>query len=293
MAMPTRQKLLYLLDSASKRLRRQGAACPSCGSDASELVARKHWITQLRRCGRCLLLFRVPTTAGDDQSDFYQQRYSQGFTTQLPSEGELARLVDRQFKGTEKDYSTYVDVLSALGVTRGARVLDFGCSWGYGSWQLQRAGLRVVSFEISRPRCRYALERLDVDAHHDLEEISGPFDVFFSAHVLEHVPVVSDVISVARRLLRPGGLFVAFTPNGSQALRDRQFAAWMQLWGLVHPNLMDPLFYQKAFALDRWLLASSPYDLPAIAAWKADSGNQESRLDGDELLLVAEMRAPV
>jgi 2-polyprenyl-3-methyl-5-hydroxy-6-metoxy-1,4-benzoquinol methylase len=169
-------------------------------------------------------------------------------------------------------------------VPDGARLPDFGCSWGYGSWQLQRAGFRVTSFEISRPRCRYAREELHLDARDDLAEVAGPFDVFFSAHVLEHVPVVSEVIAMARRLLRPGGIFVAFTPNGSDGHRRRKPEAWMKIWGLVHPNLPDVVFYRKAFAKEQLLLASSPYDTAEISAQWEGTRNGAAALDGDELL---------
>lgn len=283
------EKLSYWLKSAEKRLRGQGGACPSCGSLASSVIARKYLITELRRCETCRLLFRSPTTSQHENSEFYQERYSQGFTTSVPSQHEVDQLISREFRGTEKDYSAYIAVLRAAGVEPGARLLDFGCSWGYGSWQLQRAGFEVTSFEISRPRCRFAKEKLGVRAHSDLSEIAGPFDAVFSAHVLEHVPAVSDVVSLARGLLRPGGLFVAFTPNGSQALRTRRPDAWMTLWGHVHPNFLDADFYRQAFARDRRLLGSSPYDLARIGAWSAGTQDQELALDGDELLVAAQL----
>jgi 2-polyprenyl-3-methyl-5-hydroxy-6-metoxy-1,4-benzoquinol methylase len=284
------QKLTYLLRSAQKRLRGEGSQCPSCGSGRSAVVARKYLITELRRCESCRLLYRAPTTTKDENAAFYQEEYSQGFTTSVPSRPELDDLLRRGFRGTEKDYSPYVAVLNALGVGPGARLLDFGCSWGYGSWQLQRAGFRVTSFEISRPRCKFARDNLGLDAHAELGEISGPFDVVFSAHVLEHVPVVSEAIAVGRRLLRNGGWFVAFTPNGSHSLRLRRPAEWMSLWGQVHPNFLDPEFYRHTFGRGL-LLASAPYDLDAIKRW---SGAEACELDlgGDELLVVARFAQP-
>lgn len=285
--MPAREKIAYLVDSTQKRLLRRGRSCPSCGAPESALVARKYMVTELRRCRACQLLYRTPTTDSRDTAAFYQERYSQGFTTTLPSDAELAALTGRSFAGTEKDYASYVAVLQAAGARPGATVLDFGCSWGYGSWQLTRAGYQVTSFEISRPRCTFARDKLGIDAHSDVADLKGPFDVFFSAHVLEHVPAVSSALSLARRVLRPGGLFVAFTPNGSQSLRDKDPHGWMQLWGMVHPNFLDPIFYRAAFARERRLLASSPYDLEAIAGWAGKSESLELDLGGDELLLVA------
>jgi 2-polyprenyl-3-methyl-5-hydroxy-6-metoxy-1,4-benzoquinol methylase len=281
-----REKLSYLLRSARKRLRGQGGACPSCGAAVAITVARKYVITELRRCRACHLLYRAPTTSREENAAFYQSSYEQGFTTQLPTKDELARLTATQFRGTEKDYQPYLRVLQALGATPGGRLLDFGCSWGYGSWQLQRAGYDVSSFEISEPRCRFAREALGVDARSDLARLEGPFDVMFSAHVIEHVPAVSEVLALARGILRPGGLFVAFTPNGSQALRVRRPEAWMAFWGLVHPNFLDAEYYRHTFAQDRYLLASTPYDLSALERWR-EEGTTELALDGEELLVAA------
>ncbi len=60
------------------------------------------------------------------------------------------------FAGTEKERSTYLKVIQAAGIRPGMGVLDFGCSWGYGRWQLRQAGYKVLSYEISSPRSRCA-----------------------------------------------------------------------------------------------------------------------------------------
>jgi len=89
-------------------------------------------------------MFRTPTTNPEENARFYRTDYVQEFTTDLPDRELLDRLKTTAFKGTEKDYAGYIEVLSALGLERGSKVLDFGCSWGYGSWQLAEAAV---------PRC--------------------------------------------------------------------------------------------------------------------------------------------
>jgi len=209
----------------------------------------------------------------------------------MPEERELERLLASRFDGSEKDYSIYIRVLTALGVGRGKKILDFGCSWGYGSWQLMAAGFEVTAYEISKSRCEYAQKRLGIKAYSRREELEdGNFDVFFSAHVLEHVPSISDVVEFGLNKLRSGGLFIAFTPNGSEAFRKREPAAWRHLWGMVHPNFLDDRFYRGIFP--NCLLASGPYDFSQLGSWRSNpTPSMSENLIGSELL-VAYVKLP-
>jgi 2-polyprenyl-3-methyl-5-hydroxy-6-metoxy-1,4-benzoquinol methylase len=208
----------------------------------------------------------------------------------MPAQSELHKMKANSFRGTEKDYTQYISVLKCLGLPPNASLLDYGCSWGYGSWQIAQAGFRVQGFEISRPRCAYAREFLEVDATWDTAELNGPFDVFFSAHVLEHVPSVSKTIDLASRLLRKGGFFVAFTPNGSKQYRRREPLRWKRAWGQVHPNFLDEVYYASRFQTYPYFIASSPYDEAALKDWVKEASSRREqrfgRLDGPELLIV-------
>ena len=194
---------------------------------------------------------------------------------------------------TEDVHSKYVDVLACIGWSPGNRVLDYGCSWGYGSWQLAQAGYIVTGYEISRPRCEYARTQMRVNTTFSLDKIKAPFDVFFSSHVLEHVPSVGQCIELARRLLKPGGWFLTFTPNGSEAFKTKNHGSYMKLWGLVHPNFLDDRFYKSAFGRESYIIDSSPYDLTSIRQWAASPREDSDvlqrvlKLEGDELLVVA------
>src|SRR6266516_28161 len=135
-------------------------SCPACDSSDTKLIKRKYWVIALYRCEQCKLMFRVPKNTEQQGRDFYQTRYRQGFTTDCPSDEELKRFLENSFRGSEKDYTSYIEIIKAAGLRRGDIVFDFGCSWGYGSWQFAQAGFRVYSYEISFSRARYAAEKL-------------------------------------------------------------------------------------------------------------------------------------
>jgi len=215
-------------------------------------------------------MFRIPTDDPFESESFYNGKYSEGFTTDLPSDVELKSLLSSGFAGLEKDYSKYIAIIRALGGSGGSKLLDFGCSWGYGSYQFAKAGFDTLSYEISRTRREYGVLNLGINALDDFDSwaysvaAQGSIDIFFSAHVLEHVPSPIKIINLARRVLRPSGLFIAFFPNGSAAGRAAN-SNWNQLWGKVHPNLLDDIFFNSALFDFPRVFGSTPYNLPSSA----------------------------
>lgn len=280
-------KWAYLLSSAKKRVLARGLTCPSCGTGRGFTVDQKYFVTTLVRCQTCQLMYRAPTTSAAESQRFYQSRYSQGSTTDLPSDAELERLIATGFKSHD-EFKSYIQVLESLGVEPGQRVFDFGCSWGYGSWQLKHHGFVIEAFEISALRAKFARDKLGLDVCDSMDEVAGSYDVFFTSHVLEHVPSVEAAIAAAFRLLRPGGLFVAFTPNGSAAYRSRSPASWHRMWGNVHPQLLDDHYYKNRFQGFVTAMDSSPYKLGELADWSRKRDRSVSMdLSGHELLFVA------
>ena len=75
---------------------------------------------------------------------------------------------------------TSVSVLTKLGLNRGNTIFDYGCSWGYGSYQLVQAGFEVISFEVAPSRRRFAREKLGVTTVDDMAtDLDLHFDCFF------------------------------------------------------------------------------------------------------------------
>ena len=254
-------KLSYLRRTLAAQFTTARYRCPNCGGRRGSVIDRKFLITQLWRCAVCQMMFRTPTDDPAANIIFYENEYTQGFTTNLPSDEALAKMKRANFVGTEKCYSYYISVLSQLGLKPGAKVFDFGCSWGYGSYQLAQAGFQVMSFEVASNRRRYAHEKLDVSTVDDMDrtatDLAFTFDCFFSAHVLEHVPSPTQTLNYALRLLKRGGLFVSFTPNGSESHRAASHG-WRKLWGEVHPNFIDDKFLDSSFKISPRVVGSSP-----------------------------------
>jgi SAM-dependent methyltransferase len=188
----------------------------------------------------------------------------------MPDDAALRHLMATGFRGSGGEYTNYLAVLEGLGCMPGQRLFDFGCSWGYGSYQLAQAGYKVEAFEISAPRAAFARDKLGVRILAPDQAPDNRYDVFFSCHVIEHVPSVEDMITLGMRVLKPGGLFIAFTSNGGDVRRRDEYPLWHRSWGFVHPQLLDHMFIVRRFAGHSHVIATSPYPLGELHKFPAD-----------------------
>lgn len=264
-------------------------SCPSCGSPSATLMDRGWIFYTLQRCAECKLLYRFPSETETQMKEFYESSYEQsGLTTDLPTERELSRLLDVQFRGTEKDFSDALALFSALGIQPGHKLLDYGANWGYCSFQFQRAGYIVEAFEISRTRAAFG-KNLGVEIVTDIGLTTGGFDIVFSSHVLEHTPDPRKALLQQLSLVRPGGFIVAVVPNGSDELRKADFGEYHSRWGRVHPFLLDNRFVEHALpAVPKYFVTRAGG--PGKRQWDVTAWDRNSTQRGDlslnELLIV-------
>jgi 2-polyprenyl-3-methyl-5-hydroxy-6-metoxy-1,4-benzoquinol methylase len=282
----------YLTASLQKLLARQPADCPVCGSHRTTHLKAKYLVTSLRLCADCRLMFRYPKDRVADNLAFYQHSYREAHITDLPDSRDLAALLRQNAPRPDWDFTPRLAVLQTLGVKPGLKILDFGCSWGYGAHQLRRAGYDAVGFEISAPRARFGRENLGLAIFSNRLELTRAharsFDAILAVHVLEHLPDLGETMAWFDALMKPGARLVAFCPNGN--LKRAQLGVNLhRLWGRKHPLLLDAAFFQNRFAHLGWpcCVASSPYDLAATSRWPDDTPNPPPSLVGDELLAVA------
>jgi 2-polyprenyl-3-methyl-5-hydroxy-6-metoxy-1,4-benzoquinol methylase len=99
----------------------------------------------------------------------------------------------------------------------GTTLLDIGCGEGFFLFNASKAGYTTKGIEISRDAAEYAEREfgLDVEAK-PFEELQFPenyFDVVTLWQVLEHVPYPLIFLKEVHRILKPGGLLTASTPD--------------------------------------------------------------------------------
>jgi 2-polyprenyl-6-hydroxyphenyl methylase/3-demethylubiquinone-9 3-methyltransferase len=109
-------------------------------------------------------------------------------------------------------------ILEALGSVRGLRLLDLGCGKGRFARALQARGANVVGLDISSEMLSRSGEVARVRASaRRLPFCSRCFDAAIAVEVMEHLPARSqpEVLSEARRVLKPGGLLAVVDKNAA------------------------------------------------------------------------------
>lgn len=133
-------------------------------------------------------------------------------------------------------------VRELCGPLEGLRVVDLGCGWGTVSFALAREAGAVVGVDFARAAVEICQGRLGAEPRENLSFIradaretglpGGEWDLVVAADLVEHLPPehTRAVYREARRLLRPEGRLVIWTPNPGHFLER------LRAWGLLRPD---------------------------------------------------------
>jgi 2-polyprenyl-3-methyl-5-hydroxy-6-metoxy-1,4-benzoquinol methylase len=233
-------------------------------------------------------MFRWPKEDPGFSERFYQDSYQEVGTTDLPDPVILKTFIANNFAGAPRDIADQVGVLKTF-LPQG-RVLDFGCSWGYGVYQLKRAGYDAFGFDISHPRAEFGRRELDVeilDKLEDLQQIpSQSVDGVFASHVLEHLLSLREIFEFFARILKPSGVVFIMVPN-SAGKRARELGVrWQPMINEKHTLALDGNFFEvnmAPFGFDVWSF-SDTQDATTIRRTLERKGQLST--EGDELRVI-------
>jgi 2-polyprenyl-3-methyl-5-hydroxy-6-metoxy-1,4-benzoquinol methylase len=175
-----------------------------------------------------------------------------------------------------KIYASVLARVQALGLPRGAKVLDAPCGDGEVSIELAKLGFEVSAVDMVdelRPEARAALgSRFRIaDMTRPLPWPDSSFDIILCIEGIEHLEDAFAFLREIWRLLKGGGILVVSTPN-IISLRSR-----MRFFGSgfynCDPRPLDesarhPMHHisLRTFPELRYMLGTSGFELTSVAA---------------------------
>ena len=111
------------------------------------------------------------------------------------------------------------------------RLLDLGCAMGFFLEVARDRGWEVYGVDVSKMAADVAIQKFGDRVSNDiLENLDFPdnyFDVITAWDYLEHVTEPQEVISICRKILKPGGLLALTTPDLSSPVARLAGDSWM------------------------------------------------------------------
>uniref|UniRef100_UPI0035B403BE methyltransferase domain-containing protein n=1 Tax=Hylemonella sp. TaxID=2066020 RepID=UPI0035B403BE len=153
--------------------------------------------------------------------------------------------------------------LAAGYVRDGDTVLDAACGLGYGSRMLAFgcSASRVIGSDLDPDSVAYARANFCQDEPRlffetaDAQNLGflpdNSIDLFVSFETLEHVPNPKQLIAEAKRILRPGGRFIASVPNlwvNEEGVDPNPYHLHVYDWARLTEEIASAFLFESAYA---------------------------------------------
>lgn len=185
---------------------------------------------RLVTCGACGVISIDPMPS-DVQLDSYYSGYAGDtpldFSLKTGSRWPLLRKLFHRFSGD-------VDPRDFIGVTKGLRVLDYGCgNVGYLA-DFHARGVNIAGAELSArvvSECRRSgYDVRQVKSFSEIPFDNAEFDIVYLMQVFEHLRDPNLFMAELSRILKPKGLLYLAVPNAESVWRRFFGCNWVSGW---------------------------------------------------------------
>lgn len=234
-------------------------SCPVCDSrnHSHFLTCTDHTVSKEKfdivRCADCGFKFTNPIPPIEKLGDYYK---SNDYVSHSSSKKGLINFIYNQVrKTTLKQKVKLVNRLS-----KGKKLLDFGCGTGHFLSAAKRSGFEVLGIEPDNQARTFAIEKNNITAlsRNEFLGLNSTFNIITLWHVLEHLPELNEDIARFKHLLDKDGVLLIAVPNPDSC--DANY--YKEFWAgydvprhLYHfsPNVLERLMSKHGFELQETL----------------------------------------
>lgn len=195
----------------------RGQTCDLCGCDSFQVFSKRGRggvPIQTVICDKCGLVYTNPRMTDEENAQWYKNTYWGDYKSQqAPDE----KFFERRLPKIREIFEQVKERLP-----KQAKALEIGC--GVGALlsrineEVGESG-KVIGIEPHSGHAKFARETKGLDVRNgllediipDLEE--GTFDLVVMNHVLEHTTSPTATLEAIKKLLKPGGIYIAEVPN--------------------------------------------------------------------------------
>ena len=191
--------------------RLERVACPVCGGARSRCYVRKFGL-DLVKCRDCGLVYANPRLREAELLERYESPLF--FDEYLRNFRAAPEGYDPAF--VRGHYRIFLDIAGRY-FAPGKKLLDVGCGAGFFVKAAEEAGWKAEGIEISRLASRYAREVVQANVRTARLEAADlapdSFDLITMLDLVEHLPDPVETMTLAYRVLKPGGVLIVATPD--------------------------------------------------------------------------------
>lgn len=247
--------------------------CDLCGARVKKVLF--DWgTTTVVRCEGCGLVFRkMAQELSQEELTAFMEEVGD------PQKSPSVRYDAHYAEGDPRValWRSFLDEMDRLNPGDGRRLLDIGAGRGAFLDVARKAGWEVTAVELSASNSAYIREAYAVPVFTGVMEDAGfpadQFDAVTMWDVIEHLKSPTTTLREVHRILKPGGLLVAYTPNHDSLIAvasrwlhgvsSRRFPLERLLYPVVHVSFFTPrtltrLLRKTGFGVVR--MGSGPLD---------------------------------
>ncbi|RQW77782.1 MAG: class I SAM-dependent methyltransferase [Methanothrix sp.] len=192
--------------------------CPICNSEGNAEYVRPDGLV-IRYCSKCGTFFVSPSPSEDLLKEFYKKYFVLHFGRGANFDKKSAK--DYSLLNPQSDLRIR-ELLSIMNPEQRS-VLDVGCGTGITLFGLRKLGARVEGIDLDTDAVNFVNNELAIKCNYgSVADLEGEFDIIILFDFIEHPLDPLPTLIKCKRMLRPNGLILIWTPNSTFAHIDNE-----------------------------------------------------------------------